>query len=581
MNSLQSTDEISRIWREVLSNNMDSFTVVVHEYRASVSAVAYSIIGDFAASQDIAQDTFLVAWIRRNELRDASRLGAWLCGISRNLARQARRRLKKSRDNGAATADSSLVSKEPEPQGAAAKREEEQLVWDALSQLPEKYRETVALYYREGESIAQVAAVTGVSAETARQRLSRGREMLRGRVAQLIGDVIGRTKPDAGFASRVIAAIVGVGAASKAAATASASTLGKGLAAGAAAGMAAKGLAGTGLAGGIGGGLLGTLGGVFGSWLGMWIPAQTAPSEAERVLLLERGRSMIRSALLFSIAIVAVVVAFIVFRIHLLWYVGAIMAISLVFCIRVVVFSLETQRLVRDLRKQLPPDSRLNQSPYGPLLKRWGAQGGSVRIQWASSWQLLGLPLIDVRFSGGSQQEFGVARGWIAIGDKAQGMLLAVGGVATGLVSFGGVAIGGIAVGGLSIGALALGGAAIGYMAVGGAAAGWHAAGGGAAGIHSAVGGCAIAGHVAHGGAAMARDFATGGGGSAKEFNTPAAHLAVDNESLKWMLDGAQENFSLIMVLIIGLSFLPAVLYRFVLPRLAERLEGLERSNGT
>lgn len=581
MGSLNSAKEISGIWREVLANDMDSFTEVVNEYQASVSAVAYSVLGDFAASQDIAQDTFLVAWIRRNELRDATRLGPWLCGISRNLSRQARRRLRRSGRDVSVSSDEALLSREPEPASLLAKKEEERLVWDALLQIPEKYRETVALYYREGESIAQVAAVTGVSDETARQRLSRGREMLRGRVAQLIGDVVGRTRPDAGFASRVIAAIVGVTAASKAAATASASTLAKGSAAGAAAGMAAKGLAGTGLAGGIGGGLLGTLGGVFGSWLGVWIPAQTAPSEAERVLLLERGRSMIRWALLFSMAMVAVVVAFMVFRIHLFWYVGAVMAISLVFCIRVVVFSLETQRLVRDLRKQLPADSRLNQSPYGPLLKRWGAQGGSVRIQWASSWHLLGLPLIDVRFFGDSQQEFGVARGWIAIGDKAQGMLLAVGGVATGLISFGGVAIGGLAVGGLSIGALALGGAAIGYMAVGGAAAGWHAAGGGAAGIHSAVGGGAIAGHVAHGGAAIARDFATGGGGSAKEFNTPAAHLAVENESLKWLLDGAQENFSLIMVLIIGLSFLPAVLYRFVLPRLAERLEVLERSSST
>ena len=132
-------------------------------------------------------------------------------------------------------------------------------------------------------------------------------------------------------------------------------------------------------------------------------------------------------------------------------------------------------------------------------------------MNYTSSAQLLGLPLVDVRFGGPSR--FGVsrsvARGWIAVGDLAAGGLLSLGGVAMGGIAIGGIAVGVVPVGGLAVGLFALGGAAFGAWSVGGAAFGLHAALGGlAVALVYAQGGLAIARHAND--MAAATFFATG-----------------------------------------------------------------------
>jgi hypothetical protein len=120
-------------------------------------------------------------------------------------------------------------------------------------------------------------------------------------------------------------------------------------------------------------------------------------------------------------------------------------------------------------------------------------------MQYRSRATILGLPLIHIAIGrsteGGPGR--GTARGWIAVGDIAFGVIFALGGLAFGGVSLGGLAVGGICLAGLGIGGYVLGGAAIGVYAVGGLAVAWHAAlGGGAFASHYAVGGHAIAEHA-------------------------------------------------------------------------------------
>lgn len=115
-------------------------------------------------------------------------------------------------------------------------------------------------------------------------------------------------------------------------------------------------------------------------------------------------------------------------------------------------------------------------------------------MSYRSKSKLFGLPLVDVA-SGSQDGRRGVAKGWIAIGDIAFGVVF----------SMGGVAFGGIAVGGLSLGLIAIAGLALGGMALGGGAIGGMATGGLAIGAYSADGGAAIAYQYAHGGLAIAR----------------------------------------------------------------------------
>src|SRR5688500_10059250 len=70
-----------------------AFARIIERYQRAVYAVAYSGVRDRALADDVTQDTFVVAWRRLGELRDEQRIAAWLCGIARNRARDARKRM--------------------------------------------------------------------------------------------------------------------------------------------------------------------------------------------------------------------------------------------------------------------------------------------------------------------------------------------------------------------------------------------------------------------------------------------------------------------------------------------------------
>lgn len=124
-------------------------------------------------------------------------------------------------------------------------------------------------------------------------------------------------------------------------------------------------------------------------------------------------------------------------------------------------------------------------------------------MEYRTKAEFLGLPLVHVRFRGPGDSRMWPppAKGWIALGDCAFGVLFAAGGFACG----------GLSLGGASVGLLAIGGGAGGFMALGGLAIGWWALGGLAIGAEAALGGLAIAGKVALGGLAIAGKAAVGG----------------------------------------------------------------------
>ncbi|MAY75325.1 MAG: hypothetical protein CMJ31_11515 [Phycisphaerae bacterium] len=144
---------------------------------------------------------------------------------------------------------------------------------------------------------------------------------------------------------------------------------------------------------------------------------------------------------------------------------------------------------------------------------RWPGQVMLGR-RWRTQTLIFGIPVIDIAFGPAGTDRVGRARGFIAVGDEAMGVLAIGGGFARGIVAIGGggslgvftigggmtfgvlSAIGGgmsagLGVtfgGGLSAGTFAgAGGAAAGFIAsAGGLAAGYYArAGGFAAGVHT------------------------------------------------------------------------------------------------
>src|SRR5437016_2900783 len=114
-----------------------AFVEIVARHQAMVCGIALGILGDFAPSEDAAQETFLTAWRKFHELREPERLRAWLAQIARNaaLGHRPRTREHDALDDALVVADES-----PAPDEAAANEEEAALVRESLTKLPELYR---------------------------------------------------------------------------------------------------------------------------------------------------------------------------------------------------------------------------------------------------------------------------------------------------------------------------------------------------------------------------------------------------------------------------------------------------------
>ena len=107
------------------------------------------------------------------------------------------------------------VSPADDPEAQAVTREEETILWRALAGMPETYREPMVLFYREEQSITEVAAQLDLSEDAVKQRLSRGRAMLRDEMAVVVESALTRSRPTRAFTASVLGALT-LGSASQA-----------------------------------------------------------------------------------------------------------------------------------------------------------------------------------------------------------------------------------------------------------------------------------------------------------------------------------------------------------------------------
>ena len=137
---------------------------LVRRYASMILGICLANTKNLHDSEDIMQDVFLKAFKKLNTLRDHTRVGPWLCKITRRMCIDYYRQ---------------SPSTEPMPNDvpAQADSQDERIsrLHKAISQLPDGYREPITLYYMNGRKCASVAKALGISEDAVRSRLVRAR----------------------------------------------------------------------------------------------------------------------------------------------------------------------------------------------------------------------------------------------------------------------------------------------------------------------------------------------------------------------------------------------------------------------
>lgn len=187
----------------------DAYGRIVAACQNTVTAVALAVTRDVPASEDIAQEAFLSAWQHLKRLQNPASFLPWLRQITRNLARDHLRANRQRPLDGETAELAIALAADPAPTPAQKiiEDERERAAAELISALPEDSREILLLFYREGQSSQQVAALLGLSDAAVRKRLSRARQDLREDLLKRFGEFARSSAPGAAFTAVVATAL--------------------------------------------------------------------------------------------------------------------------------------------------------------------------------------------------------------------------------------------------------------------------------------------------------------------------------------------------------------------------------------
>lgn len=175
----------SDVVRAVLDGDRDAFRTIVDRELAGVVRAAARILDDVAEAEDVAQETFVIAYRSLASWRGDGPFGAWLARIAVRLAirRASRRRVVPWTQPGRVIDEDEalLAARVPgsDPEHAAVRGEQARLVRHAVATLDEPYREVVALRFFADRSLDEIATITGRPLGTVKTHLRRGLIRLR------------------------------------------------------------------------------------------------------------------------------------------------------------------------------------------------------------------------------------------------------------------------------------------------------------------------------------------------------------------------------------------------------------------
>lgn len=132
--------------------------------------------GDNALADDIAQKSYIKAYLSCDTFTNPDKFNAWIFKIGYNTFLNHRRAERPTTDYEEA--------REIKSQTGADSSFAYQELYEALDKIPAKERTSILLFYMEGYTIKEIAGIQEVTQDAVKQHLYRGRNHLRGLLSE-------------------------------------------------------------------------------------------------------------------------------------------------------------------------------------------------------------------------------------------------------------------------------------------------------------------------------------------------------------------------------------------------------------
>jgi RNA polymerase sigma-70 factor, ECF subfamily len=168
---------------KVLAGDVSAFEGIVRRWQGPLINLAYRFCRDRGRAEEMTQEAFLRAYRGLSQWRKDAAFSTWLFALATNLYCSELRRI---------PAPAVSLDEVPEPtdprasDGGLEAEDRDRAVRQAVFNLPVKYREALVLFYFHDMDVSAAASSLGLPEGTVKARLSRGREILRGKLPSLL-----------------------------------------------------------------------------------------------------------------------------------------------------------------------------------------------------------------------------------------------------------------------------------------------------------------------------------------------------------------------------------------------------------
>jgi len=163
--------DISLVTQVAVFHDKKAFDQLVRKYQSPVRRFFLNqTLGDQQLSDDLAQETFIKAYVNITKFRGISSFSTWLMRIAYNVFYDEIRSRRQTDD-----VDTSKAAALQATGGSESLRMD---IYEALALLKPDERTCITLQLIDGYSIDQISRITGIGENTVKSHLRRGKDKL-------------------------------------------------------------------------------------------------------------------------------------------------------------------------------------------------------------------------------------------------------------------------------------------------------------------------------------------------------------------------------------------------------------------
>ena len=182
MNKIDFTDE--KLIEQFQNGDRVSYTQLVNRYKDRIINFVFRYVGDYDLAEDIAQETFIKLYIKKDSYKKIAKFSTWLYTIAGNLAKTELRKIKRRKTYSVSSLGSNdrefiIVDNTDDNKHDKNDIKEGEFLQKSILELDEDFRTIIILREIQELSYEAISKILKLPLGTVKSRINRGKLKLR------------------------------------------------------------------------------------------------------------------------------------------------------------------------------------------------------------------------------------------------------------------------------------------------------------------------------------------------------------------------------------------------------------------